>query len=276
MADSACFIAKEKGRGRIYVSANDDSDVSAQREDMDWVTRLRNAMRDERIVLFGQDIVGLSENSNGVARKEVLSRMTDEQGNILSPAHFIKAAERFGVIESLDRHIITKVFAYLRANETAVKLFVNVSGITLSNPAFSNFISKLLRQFPEVTADMICFEVTETAAVNNIGKTAAVMQRLVDLGFEFALDDFGTGAATFSYLDELPIKYLKIDGQFIKGMLEKPVNQVIVESIQNVAQAMRIMTIAESIETPELRALVTKLGIDYAQGYAIHRPSVLD
>ncbi|RUO21844.1 GGDEF and EAL domain-containing protein [Aliidiomarina haloalkalitolerans] len=274
-ADSACFLAKDKGRGRIQIADPTDSDVSQQSHDMDWVNRLKNAMRDDRIVLFGQQIVAL-DAPDQMLHKEVLSRLVNEGGEIVAPGAFIIAAERYGLIERLDRHILRKVFARLNDPTSAkCRLFVNVSGITLSNPSFVDYIDELLAAYPNVDTSQLCLEVTETAAVTNIQRTAAMMNKIRERGIEFALDDFGSGVATFSYLDKLPIRFVKIDGEFIQNVKDNPVSQAIVSSIQHIAQVMGLTTIAERIEEPELLEHLHSLGISLGQGYDIHRPEPL-
>lgn len=274
-ADSACFLAKDKGRGRILIADPSDSDVKQQSRDMDWVNRLKNAMRDDRIILFGQRIVALGDPDK-LLYQEVLSRLLDESGDLVAPGAFIIAAERYGLIETLDRHILNKVFARLHEdNQCNLRLFVNVSGITLSNPSFADYLDELLLRYPNVNSASVCIEITETAALTNIKRTAEMMTKIRERGFEFALDDFGSGVATFSYLDKLPISFVKIDGDFIQNVQQNPVSQAIVSSIQHIAQVMSLVTIAERIEEPEMLEHLHSLGINLGQGYAIHRPEPL-
>ncbi|TRW49925.1 EAL domain-containing protein [Aliidiomarina halalkaliphila] len=274
-ADSASFLAKDKGRARVQIADLNDSDVCQQRRDMDWTNRLKKAMREDRIVLFGQSIVAL-DNPKVVLHREVLSRLKDESGELVAPGAFISAAERYGLIEQLDRHILSKVFQRLsEAQDQGCRLFVNVSGITLSNPKFVYFIDTLLAKYPQVSTDSVCIEITETAAVNNIRNTAEMMRKIRDRGIEFALDDFGSGVATFNYLEKLPIRYVKIDGEFIQNVTKNPVSQAIVGSIQQIAKVMNLITIAERIEEQELIEHLHSLGINLGQGYAIHRPEAL-
>ncbi|MGQ4275747.1 sensor domain-containing protein [Pseudidiomarina sp. E22-M8] len=277
-ADSACFLAKDKGRNRIQVSHPNDADIYQQMKDMDWVSRLKEAMREDRIVLYAQDIVALS-HPDTVCHKEILSRLVDVDGTLVPPGSFITAAERFGLIEQLDRHIIRKVCQAIvtmqETGEAIPKLFINTSGITLSNPSFKSFIEQLLVDFPTVEAENLCLEVTETAAVANLSRTAEMMQQIAEIGINFALDDFGSGVATFNYLDKLPIKYIKIDGGFITNILTNQIGEMIVQSIQNIARVMDVATIAECIEDKALISHLQDIGIDYGQGYAIHKPAPL-
>ncbi|MCC5880301.1 MAG: EAL domain-containing protein [Idiomarina sp.] len=278
MADSACFLAKDKGRNRIQVSVLDDGDTRQQLNDMDWATRLKSAMLDDHIVLFEQRIMNLRDN-HAPPHKEVLARLIEPSGEIVMPGSFIKAAERFGLIGQLDRHIIRKTFAYLAAHRAPVKLFVNVSGVTLSDErsedGFATFVECLLKEYPQVSASSICFEITETAAVTHIERTARMMQTLKDLGFEFALDDFGSGMATFSYLSQLPVSYVKIDGSFVSKIQQNAIAEVIVNAVRDVAQVMGIQTIAECVEEQTLIPRLQSLHIDFAQGYAVQRPQRL-
>jgi diguanylate cyclase (GGDEF)-like protein len=277
LADAACFLAKEKGRNRFQVSLASDEEVKQQHQDMDNVTRLKEAMRQDRIVLYLQRIVGLQPESDPCpVFYEVLTRLRELNGAIIPPSGFIPAAERFGMIEELDRHIVCKTFAYLqtqppeRRNETCY--FINLSGITLSTPGFLIFIENTLSAYPSVRSSQICFEVTETAALSNVHRTAEAMQQLITMGFRFALDDFGSGMASFAYLSQLPVQFVKIDGEFVKSILSQPADGIIVEAVAKVARTMNMITIAESVEFPELIPKLKSIGIDYAQGYALHRP----
>ncbi|MFC3281436.1 EAL domain-containing protein [Pseudidiomarina halophila] len=276
LADSACFLAKDKGRNRIQVSHSSDADIYQQLKDMDWVSRLKEAMREDRIVLYAQEIVALSHPETA-CHKEILSRLIDVDGTLVPPGSFITAAERFGLIEQLDRHIIRKVcqtIVTMQESGTAIpKLFINTSGITLSNPDFKDYIQQLLVDFPSVNPQNLCLEVTETAAVANLSRTAVMMQQIAELGINFALDDFGSGVATFNYLDKLPIKYIKIDGGFITNILTNQIGEMIVQSIQNIAGVMDVATIAECIEDTALIPHLQSIGIDYGQGYGIHKPA---
>ncbi|MCB5203821.1 EAL domain-containing protein [Neorhizobium sp. T786] len=280
LADAACFLAKEKGRDRVKVSSVTDDEVRQQQTDMDGVTRLKEALREDRIILYGQRIVALQPYEDQRSFLEVLARIVDHDGTIIGPGAFIPAAERFGLIQEVDYHIVTKAFMHLlqlSVDERARKLlFINLSGITLSAPDFSVFIAQLMQSFPGVSPSQICFEVTETAAISNISRTAEAMRRLIDKGFSFALDDFGSGMASFSYLNHLPVQFVKIDGEFVKAIRSQPAGPVIVEAVVKVARAMNMQTIAESVEYEELLPHLRELGLDYGQGYALHCPETLD
>lgn len=278
-ADAACFLAKEKGRNRVQVSHPGDEEIAQQQQDMDWADRIKECIREDRVVLHGQRIVALDERHGAVECQEILARLLDTDGRLVFPGRFIPAAERFGLITKLDRHIIRKAFEGLQqlapGRRNTTRYFVNVSGITLSAPGFVSYIELLLSEYGDVRPAHLCFEVTETAAISNLAFTAGTMRQLVDLGFSFALDDFGSGMSSFSYLEKLPVQYLKIDGEFIKGILTRPAGAVIVEAVAKVARAMNILTVAESIETLDLLPRLRELGIDYGQGFALHHPEPL-
>lgn len=280
LADAACFLAKEKGRNRVQVSHPSDEEVAQQQSDMDWVDRLKDCMREDRIVLYGQRLVPLQPGRHDdMECWEVLSRLMDVDGVLVAPGNFIPAAERFGVISDLDRHIIRKAFSRLQgmgsAQRARTRYFINISGITLGSPGLLAFLSQMLDQYCEVRPANVCFEVTETAAISSMAQTAATMRELTRKGFSFALDDFGSGMSSFAYLEKLPVQYLKIDGEFVRGILTRPTGAVIVEAVAKVAHAMDILTVAESVEHDELLPRLRELGIDFGQGFALHRPEPL-
>ena len=279
-ADAACFLAKEKGRNRVQVSLPSDEEIRQQQQDMDSVTRLKDAMREDRVLLYAQRIVPFHAGADHQeVFCEVLARIQDLDGTVVLPGAFIPAAERFGLIEELDRHIVRKTFAHIQAQSTQPGetpcYFINLSGITLSAPGFLAFVEASLEAYPLVRSSRICFEVTETAALSNVKRTADAMRRLIAMGFQFALDDFGSGMASFTYLRHLPVHYVKIDGEFVKAILDQPASAIIVEAVIKVAQTMNMRTIAESVESEALIPLLKSLNIDYAPGFALHKPAPL-
>lgn len=280
LADAACFLAKEKGRNRVQAGRSSDEEIQQRQHDMDSVTRLNEAMREDRLILYGQKIKALQGTTEyAPAYCEVLVRLQERDGAIIGPGAFIPAAERFGLIEEVDRHIVSKVLARMEDQSPGVCgeicYFVNISGITLSAPGFIDFIEKALLTHQGVDPSRICFEITETAALSNMNRTADAMRQLTKKGFRFALDDFGSGMASFNYLQELPVQFVKIDGEFIKAVLDKPVSKFIVEAVTKVAHTMDIQIIAESVENDDVTALLRVMGLDYAQGFALHVPERL-
>ncbi|GGA79472.1 hypothetical protein GCM10011385_37110 [Nitratireductor aestuarii] len=281
LADAACFLAKEFGRDKVKLAWPSDEDIGRQLTEMDNVTRLQEAIRDDRIVLYGQRIVDIVEPTVSAVRYfEILSSLQDAEGRIIPPSGFIPAAERFGMIEALDRHVVAKAFAHFAGLPEEIRgfvgYFINLSGITLGSLSFHSFIEGLLAEFPSINAAQICFEVTETGAISDVSRSAESMKMLSLHGFRFALDDFGSGMASFAYLQQLPVQFVKIDGAFVKAMLEDPSSSIIVESVVRLANCMGIKTIAESVETPELLAALQPIGAHYAQGFELHMPEQLD
>lgn len=281
LADAACFLAKEKGRNQIVVSQPSDEEIRRRQQDMDWTDRLREALREDRVVLFGQRFDCFSEaaRQEGMICYEVLARLRGSDGELILPGAFIPAAERYGLIAELDRHIIHKAFSILQELEPTqrqrTRYFINVSGLTLGSRGFVDYVFSTLAQFPDVHPRNICFEVTETAAISSLAVTASLLGELVNRGFHVALDDFGSGMSSFAYLQHLPVQYIKIDGEFIKGIRNPPAGSVIVESVIQVARAFNIRTIAESVEWPDLVPVLQGVGADYGQGFALHHPQPL-
>jgi diguanylate cyclase (GGDEF)-like protein len=276
-ADRACYQAKEEGRNRVRLFAHSDRDIAVRRAEMDWVSRLRSAMDEKRLQLYAQPIVSVAEPKVSDAHVELLLRLADENGNLVQPMAFIPAAERYGLMPTLDRWVVEEAFALYAARAAAGQgssediWAINLSGATLGDAGFPAFLK---RQFAVhgLRFDVICFEITETAAINNLSQARKFMREMKDLGCRFALDDFGAGASSFSYLQNLPVDYLKIDASFVTDIASNPVKEVMVRAINQIGHVMNIETIAEGVESIDLLARLGAIGVDYAQGYAIGRP----
>lgn len=277
-ADSACLLAKEKGRNRVQVHAAGDLEVLDRRREMDWVSRLREALAEGRMYVHAQRIVALAPTRTPRDRMELLVRLRDRDGTTVPPMAFIPAAERYGVMPTIDRFVIRTAFRHLAALTPGVRartsLSVNLSGRTLSDDRLVAFVREQL-QAHQIAPGEICFEITETAAVNNLSLTTRLVQELRGLGFRFALDDFGSGMSSFGYLKHLPVDYLKIDGTFIRNLRNDRVDAAMVEAIAKVAGVMGIRTVAEYVEDAETADLLAEMGVDYAQGYGMHVPEPL-
>ncbi len=274
-ADVACYSAKDMGRNQVHLY--EDSDASMRHEEMKWVSRISNAVDEDRFELFFQPIIGIgSARGESCSHYELLLRMRDESGEIVGPDQFIPAAERYNLMSTLDRWVVREALSKLAdqsANDKArYTLAINLSGTSLSEDRFLDFVIDELkkRKLPE---GAICFEITETAAISNLGRVIHFMQVLKALGCKFSLDDFGSGLSSFTYLKNLPVDYLKIDGQFISNVAEDSVDESMVKAIHEVGHAMGIETIAERVETKQVLEKLGSLGVEFAQGYYIARPA---
>jgi diguanylate cyclase (GGDEF)-like protein/PAS domain S-box-containing protein len=275
-ADVACYSAKDMGRNQVHLYK--DSDASMRHEEMKWVSRISSAVEEDRLELFFQPIIGIG-NLHGQSRGhyELLLRMRDESGDIVGPDQFIPAAERYNLMSTLDRWVIREALSKLADRESEdgearYTIAINLSGTSLSEDRFlDDVISELEKQ--KLPAGAICFEITETAAISNLSRVVHFMQSLKKLGCKFSLDDFGSGLSSFTYLKNLPVDYLKIDGQFIRNVANDSVDESMVRAISQVGHAMGIETIAERVETKQVLEKLGSLGIEFAQGYYIARPA---
>ena len=277
-ADVACYSAKDMGRNQVHFYR--DSDASLRHEEMKWVSRITNAVEDNRFELFFQPIIGIGkENGERRGHYELLLRMRDEDGELVSPDQFIPAAERYNLMSTLDRWVIHEALSKLadrsEDGEAKFTLAINLSGTSLSEDRFLDYvISELEAQ--KLPKGAICFEITETAAISSLSRVVHFMRALKELGCKFSLDDFGSGLSSFTYLKNLPVDYLKIDGHFISNVAEDNVDESMVKAIAEVGSAMGIETIAERVETREVLDKLAALGVEYAQGYYIARPASVE
>ncbi|MFZ2507908.1 MAG: EAL domain-containing protein [Steroidobacteraceae bacterium] len=273
-ADSACGAAKESGRNRVHCFEENDIDLMRRRREMQWASRINNALEESRFELFRMAIQPLQEEDAG-EHFELLLRMRDESGKIVAPDQFIAAAERYGITPSIDRWVIDSAFRWLVSEADERRRLtlcsINLSGQSLGDDKFLPFV---IEQFHRSGLDgsKICFEITETAAIANFSQASRFIQALKELGCKFALDDFGTGLSSFGYLKHFPVDFLKIDGSFVKGMLHDPIDREMVRSINEIGHLTGKKTIAEWAENAEIITLLRGLGVDYAQGYGVSQP----
>ena len=273
-ADVACYSAKDMGRNQVHFYR--DSDASLRHEEMKWVSRITSAVEDDRFELFFQPIIGIGkESGERRGHYELLLRMRDEDGELVGPDQFIPAAERYNLMSTLDRWVIHEALSKLadRSADGDAKftLAINLSGTSLSEDRFLDFVKDEL-EAQKLPKGAICFEITETAAISNLSRVVHFMRELKELGCKFSLDDFGSGLSSFTYLKNLPVDYLKIDGHFISNVAEDNVDESMVKAIHEVGSAMGIETIAERVETREVLEKLGALGVEFAQGYYIARP----
>jgi diguanylate cyclase (GGDEF)-like protein/PAS domain S-box-containing protein len=289
-ANSACEIAKNKGRNCIHVYQPDDRDIAVSQEWTQWISRLYKALDEDQFCLYFQPIIPVDITPQMGRNKfqasfEILLRLQDDSGEVIAPGHFIPVAERYGLMHLLDRWVIRHLFQYLKFhNVEAMKpeqngsdgflYMVNLSGASLNDDQFLDFV-KTQFEIYSIAPSTICFEITETIAIANMSKAIHFIEQLKTLGCSFALDDFGSGMSSLGYLKNLPIDYLKIDGVFIKDIAQNQVDCEIVEAIHRMAHAMGIQTIAEFVENAEILTKLKTLGINFAQGYGIAIPAPL-
>jgi diguanylate cyclase (GGDEF)-like protein/PAS domain S-box-containing protein len=276
-ADNACYAAKDAGRNRIHVYREDDAALARRRGDMQWLARINHALEDDRFHLYCQPIAPITPIAYQGAHYELLIRMEGEDGQMVLPDLFLPAVERYDLATKLDRWVINTIFEWLgRRPERLKNLFlcaINLSGRSLADCDVLDFV---ISQFDKcrIPPNKICFEVTETAAIANLSNASRFINALKKLGCRFALDDFGSGLSSFAYLKNLPVDFLKIDGVFVKGIADDPIDFAMVKSINEIGHAMGKQTIAEFVENEVIldKLKRAEIGVDYVQGYAIGRP----
>ena len=279
-ADAACYAAKDGGRNRVHYYHTEDEDLAQRQGEMQWVTRIHEAMEYDRFELFYQVIQPLAAGQGSNGRSfELLIRLRDAEGELIPPGAFLPAAERYNLMPIIDRWVVDTAFDWLESHPDIVNELahcaINLSGPTLSD---EHFLEYLVEKFSltGVPAGKICFEITETAAIANLVKATHFINTLRALGCAFSLDDFGSGMSSFAYLRNLPVDFLKIEGMFVRDILDDPIDLAMVKSINEMGHAMGKRTIAEFVENTDILEKLRVIGVDYAQGYGIARPESLD
>jgi EAL domain-containing protein (putative c-di-GMP-specific phosphodiesterase class I) len=287
LADASCYEAKNKGRDRVQVYRPQDADLSGKHSELQLVSQINRAFEMGEFRLFRQRILPLSRSASEQPYYEVLVRMVDRSGALVPPTGFMPAAERYNLLTSIERWVISSLVEHLHREWQTGAIphlpapdgsrgcyAVNLSGASINDKSFPEFLRNLLTRY-ELPHGLLCFEITETTAISNLSKAAELMHELKGMGYRFALDDFGTGMSSFAYLKYLPVDYLKIAGMFVKDMAEDAMDCAIVEAINRISHILGMQTVAESVETKETLERVKALQIDFAQGYYIAEPEEL-
>jgi len=274
-ADSACAAAKEAGRNRVFSFQENDLDLMRRRKEMQWAAKINNALEESRFELYRMQIAPLQRHDPG-AHYELLLRMRDEAGKIVSPTDFILAAERYGITPQIDRWVVENALRWLVSEaderERLALCSINLSGQSLVDGDFLPFVQRVLKN-SGIDGSKICFEITETAAIASYSQANRFIEALKkENGCKFALDDFGTGLSSFGYLKHFPVDFLKIDGSFVKEILHDPIDREMVRSINEIGHLTGKLTIAEFAENEEIIKMLRSLGVDYAQGYGVATP----
>ncbi len=283
LADACCYEAKKKGRDRVQLYRPEASELAGIHGELQVVSQINQAFELGRFRLYRQRIASLTPGAEQ-PHYEVLVRMIDRAGNLVPPTGFMPAAERYNLLTSIERWVISSLIEYLHnqwtsgalANNAADRGWysVNLSGASINDKSLPEFLRNLLTRY-QLPAGLLCFEVTETTAISNLNTAADLMRELKGMGCRFALDDFGTGMSSFAYLKYLPVDVLKIAGMFITDMATDPMDYAIVDAINRISHILGMQTVAESVENAETLAKITELKLDYAQGYFIAEPEAL-
>lgn len=273
-ADLACYKAKDMGRGRVYIAAQDDTELDRQHLELVHIANIPQAIEENRFHLMEQPIISLLDSTH--RHVEILLRLQDEHGNMVSPNLFIPMAERYGMIGLIDRWVVKTVLTnYHRYYPDAnTMVAINLSGSSLSDERFTEYVVQLLHQ-SLMPAEYLCFEITETTTISQLDQALKFIATLKQLGVSFALDDFGSGVSSFGYLRQLPVDYLKIDGELIRNIESEEYICTIVDMVNQVASMMGMETIAEFVENDAVLARLRSLNVSYAQGYGIGKPTPL-
>ena len=279
MADAACYLAKDKGRNRVQIYTSDDTGLAQRHGEMGWVGRIQKALKEDRFVLYSQKILSLVNSFEDGDHYEMLLRMKGEDGTLIPPMAFIPAAERYGLMPQLDRWVVATAFAQYEGRHPPDSALgtcaINLSCASICDENFYEFVTEQFDRY-KVPPRGICFEITETAAIANLKQAVELIGKLKNLGCRFSLDDFGSGMSSFTYLKHLPVDYLKIDGGFVKDMIDDPIDHAMVEAINHIGHVMKIETIAEFVENNATLGALRRIGVDYAQGYGIEKPRLSD
>lgn len=278
-AETACNVAMDQGYNRLHIGSVQDKELTLRLNQAQWANNINQALKENRFRLYFQPIIPIAESKEG-EHYEILVRMLDEVGNVISPSRFLAAAEHYCISPQLDRWVIRNTAAWLANNLDKLQRLsmcsINLSGHSLGDDEILRFIMKIFEKYPAIEPEKICFEVTESAAITQLYNTIGFIKTLKRKGFRFALDDFGSGFSSFAYLKNLPVELLKIDGMFVKQMHTNPVDRAMVKSINEIGKLMGKKTIAEFVENKAILDNLHLLKVDYAQGHYFGHACPLD
>lgn len=279
-ADAACYVAKDKGRNRVHVCGTDDRELRRRQVEMQWITRIKGALQGNSLMLYQQPIMEITPSRTTCVQYEILLRMRDEEsGGVILPGEFIPAAERYQLMPQLDQWVITNAFGWLAGPGAMMSgqcsFSINLSAQSLCDDKFLQFVIGEVDRF-DIEPESVCFEITETAAIENLARARRFVSVLKGIGCRFSLDDFGAGLSSFTHLKALDIDYMKIDGSFIRGMVENRIDRELVGVLNQIGRIMNVRTIAECVEDERTRTAVVDAGIAYIQGYYFAVPAPLD
>jgi EAL domain-containing protein (putative c-di-GMP-specific phosphodiesterase class I) len=277
-ADSACYVAKKEGAGRVSVYSSRDEALARNNGEVAWLQKLQSALKEERFALYYQPIVAAHGPNGHGPSMEVLLRMLDETGAEVQPGEFVVEAERYRLMASVDRWVVQTTLGALSRNAFPLAreccLAINISGQTLGDPLFLEFVVDCLDQ-TGVAPSQVCFEIAESVVVDNIEHARRFVGVLHGMGCKFTIDDFGSGVGSFSSLKNLPLDYLKLDGSFMRNLARDSVSQTMVTAMIGLARTLNFKIIAEQVEDSAALDAARKMGVDYIQGFVIARPAKL-
>lgn len=279
-ADAACYRAKETQRGGVHVGSLDSLEIEREKDGMRWVSRIQEALDEDRFRLFAQLIEPIATPDGHGLHFEILVRMVDRDGTLLPPGEFLAAAEKYNLVGRVDRWVVrktlTRIHDDVRLRSILSSCSINLSGLSMGDADLLGEISEWLAEHDHVDPSALCFEVTETAAIRNLEQARDFVDRLRAMGCRFALDDFGTGLSSFAYIKRLPVDIVKIDGMFVRDICADRTDRAIVKAIRDIAHHVGMQTIAEFVEHDGILEELAKIGVDFGQGYGISRPAPLD
>jgi len=277
-ADSACYVAKQEGRGQVHVYSARDEAIARERGDIQWLRKLQAALHEDRFELAVQPILAMSGATDTGPSVEVLIRLPDGRGRSANTAEFLRPAERYQLMPQIDRWVVNATLMAISAGEIKIaghrSCAINLSGQTLADEAFLGFVVDTLDR-SGVLPSSICFEVSESAVMSNLQHSQRFIEVLHGIGCEFSLDDFGSGLGSFSNLRHLPVDYLKIDGTYTRNLTSDEVNQEMIAAMIKVARTMQFRIVAEQVEHQEDFDWLRDIGVDFVQGNFVEAPAAL-